>query len=111
MLNTNEFLKRLDNILNSNNIQYTNKMVSYNRGNSENRLKSLEENIINIVFNKETEFAYQQEFRGFVENSDVEDHLMLLKMELSDITMIIPTKDLINLKINLNFKIKKMIVK
>ena len=59
MLNTNEFLKRLDNIFKSNNIQYINKMVSYNRGNSENRLQSLEENIINIVFNKETKFAYQ----------------------------------------------------
>lgn len=108
MLNTNEFLKRLDNILKSNNIQYINKMVSYNRGNSENRLQSLKENEINIVFNKETEFAYQQEFRVFVENCDVEDHLKLLKMDLSDITMIIPTKDLINLKINLNFKIRKI---
>ena len=33
---------------------------------------------------------------------------MKLKMDLSDIAMIIPTKDLINLKINLNFKIRKI---
>lgn len=99
--NPTEFLRRIDAAFKSQELEYVFQKVSYNMGNSVERAKSLHENEINIAFNKDENFAYQQEYRFLIINKAVEDHLIVHVDSLEDITQLIPTNVLLNLKIEI----------
>lgn len=107
ILNTTEFFRRLDKAFRKKNIKYTKKKISYNNGNHIERIKSIKEDNINIAFNKDCEFSYQQEFRILVLNNDVEDHLTVNIGDLQDISKIIPTKELVKYYFRYTFDFKE----
>lgn len=99
--NTNEFINRLKAALEKDHYTYRFDRVKYNPGNSIDRVQSVQRNFESIVFNKESDFAYQQEWRLFVTNKEVEDHLCVDIGDISDITVLVETDALVN-----NYKIK-----
>lgn len=56
----------------------------------------------NIAFNKDAaDFSYQQEFRFLVTNRPVEDHLSVSIEDLHDISIIVPTDEFLQYRIQL----------
>lgn len=96
-----EAINRINQSLTEKNYSYKSGLISYNKGNSENRLQSLFSNPINIVFNKELDFDYQQEFRYIITNTPVADHCIVKVKDMSDISTIIPTKKLVQTRISI----------
>lgn len=96
------FIKQIEDILNKTEVKYIWKRVQYNDGNSPERIKSIMENNYNIIFSKEKNYEYQQEYRLFVINKEVEDHFIVNVGDLSDFTKIISTKELMNYKMEYN---------
>lgn len=102
ILDTDEFLTRVDKAFCQENISYMKSCVSYNQGNCIERVNSILSNRDNIAFNKDAaDFSYQQEFRFLVTNRPVEDHLSLFIGDLHDITKIVPTDELLKYRIEL----------
>ena len=93
ILDTDEFIKRISSVFTRNGIIYRYGLISYNTGNSEDRIKSIFQNSSNIVFNKDLIFNYQQEFRILITNRAVEDHFEIDGVDLSDISKIYQTKE------------------
>lgn len=102
ILDTDEFLTRVDKAFCQENISYMKSCVSYNQGNCIERVNSILSNRDNIAFNKDAaDFSYQQEFRFLVTNRPVEEHLSLFIGDLHDITKIVPTDELLKYRIEL----------
>ena len=99
--NTNEFLNRLKVALEKNQCTYRYESVNYNLGNSIYRVQSVQKGIESIVFNKESDYAYQQEWRLLITNKEVEDHFCIDIGDISDITVLMETDELVK-----NYKIK-----
>ena len=95
-----EFFARIDKAFQRQSIIYKKDYVKYNDGNSVNRVGSIMTDWDNIAFNKSaTDFDYQQEFRFLVSNRSVEDHLSIPIDDLHDITKIISTDELKQIRI------------
>ena len=95
-----EFFARIDKAFQRQSIIYKKDYVKYNDGNSVNRVGSIMTDWDNIAFNKSaTDFDYQQEFRFLVLNRSVEDHLSIPIDDLHDITKIISTDELKQIRI------------
>lgn len=101
--NTSEFISRITNRLNEDGVSYRFGLVDYNIGNSKERAEAIFHDPINIAFNKdEREFAYQQEYRLIITNHPVEDHYIFNVGDLSDLSMLMRTDDLLtNYAINI----------
>lgn len=102
ILDTDEFLMRVDKAFCQENIDYMKGRVLYNQGNCIERVNSILSNRDNVAFNKDAaDFSYQQEFRFLVMNRPVEDHLSIPIGDLHDITKIVPTDELLQYRIEL----------
>jgi hypothetical protein len=97
VVDAEKFIKQITAKLKEEEIIYIWKLVQYNDGNSPERIEFIKENNCNIAFNKEkSDYEYQQEYRLFIINQEVEDHFIIDVGDLSDFTKIISTKQLIN---------------
>lgn len=96
-------ISRITNHLNEDGVSYRFGLVDYNLGNSKERAEAIFHDPINIAFNKdEREFAYQQEYRLIITNHPVEDHYIFNVGDLSDLSMLMRTDDLLtNYAINI----------
>ena len=102
ILDTDEFLMRVNKAFCLENISYIKNCVSYNQGNCNERVNSILSNRDNIAFNKDAaDFSYQQEFRLLVTNRPVEDHLSISIGDIHDISKIVPTDELLQYRIEL----------
>lgn len=100
VLDPEEFFVRIDKAFQRQGIIYKKGYVIYNDGNSVNRVGAIMSDWDNIAFNKRaTDFDYQQEFRFLVMNRSVEDHLSIPIDDLHDITKIISTDELKQIRI------------
>ena len=93
---TSEFISRITTRLNEDGVSYRLGLVNYNIGNSKERAEAIFQDPINIAFNKdEREFAYQQEYRLIITNHPVEDHYIIEVGDLSDLSILMRTDDLL----------------
>ena len=99
--NTEEFLNRLKTTIEKNQCKYRFQRVNYNSGNSIDRIQSVQSGIESIVFNKESDYAYQQEWRLLITNKEVDDFFCVDIGDISDISVLMTTDELIN-----SYKIK-----
>lgn len=100
IMDTNSFLQRMKAAFESEGIEYLLRKVLYNTGNSREKAETILQDSRNIAFNKDADnFAYQQELRFLITNRPVEDHLIVHMDSLEDITKLIPTSALLDLRI------------
>ncbi|MBR2498747.1 MAG: hypothetical protein IKB67_03445 [Clostridia bacterium] len=93
--NTNEFFKRIENTFKKRGIDYFRDLVSYYDYNNIQQLKEIQANNPRIAFWKRQKYAFQQEYRFFA-HTEVEDNLTLDIGDVSDISQVLPTEQLLN---------------
>ena len=87
-------------------IGFSRDFVQYYSSNSFEHLKQVQEDNSRIAFWKRQKYAYQQEYR-WLADTEVDDFLSIDIGDISDITELIKTTDLLNLYIQIDFKIKE----
>lgn len=87
-------------------IGFSRDFVQYYSSNNLEHLKQVQEDNSRIAFWKRQKYAYQQEYR-WLAHTEVDDFLSIDIGDISDITELIKTTDLLNLYIQIDFKIKE----
>lgn len=103
--NNNKFIERINNGFLSKNIEYSKDSVQYYGCNNLKRLQQIQDDNSRIAFWKRQKYAYQQEYR-FLAHIEVDDFLSVDIGDISDITQLIKTKDLLNTYLEVNFQEK-----
>ena len=105
--NADEFFKRIDLAFNKRGIAYCRDLVSYYDGNNIQHLKEVQVNNSRIAFWKRQKYAFQQEYRFFA-FTEVEDNLTLDIGDISDISQILTTEQLLNTYMEATCTIKEI---
>lgn len=103
--NGNEFVKRIKEGLLANNIGYSRDFVQYYGFNNLEHLTQVQIDNSRIAFWKREKYMYQQEYR-FLAHTEVDDHLSINIRDISDITQIITTEQLLNTYFKIGFQVK-----
>lgn len=101
----NEFVERVKNGLLNAGYGYTRDFVQYHDGNILQHMQEVAKDDMRIAFWKRQKYAYQQEYR-ILAHVQVEDHLCVDIGDLSDITQLVPTSDLLKTYIEVSFKVQ-----
>ena len=101
----NEFVERVKNGLLNAGYGYTRDFVQYHDGNILQHMQEVAKDDMRIAFWKRQKYAYQQEYR-ILAHAQVEDHLCVDIGDLSDITQLVPTSDLLKTYIEVSFKVQ-----
>lgn len=104
ILDTRTFINKILTAAQSQNLECLCKKVLYDEGNSVDKAYYIMSDKSNIAFSKRKSFEYQQEYRFLIKNYEVEDHLCLNIGDISMISKIMSTKELLNLRIELTQK-------
>ena len=104
--NTNEFFNRVDLAFKKRGISYCRDLVSYYDGNIIQHLKEVQANNSRIAFWKRQKYAFQQEYRFFA-YTEVADNLTLDIGDISDISQVLTTEQLLNTYMEAICTIKK----
>ena len=91
----------------ANNIGYSRDFVSYYGFNNVDHLKQIQKDNLRIAFWKRQKYEYQQEYR-LVAHTEVDDYLCVEIGDISDITEIMKTKQLLNTYLEVTFSVKPM---
>ena len=105
--NADEFFNRVKDALLANNIGYSRDFVSYYGFNNVDHLKQIQKDNLRIAFWKRQKYEYQQEYR-LVAHTEVDDYLCVEIGDISDITEIMKTEQLLNTYLEVTFSIKPM---
>lgn len=101
-----EFIRRIEKGLKAEgSTHYTSKIVQYYRPNDFAYFKDVHENLLNVAFWKRESFAFQQEFRILI-HKEVTDHLRVNIGDISDISKLFRTEDLLNSQISIVFDVQ-----
>lgn len=98
-----EFIRRIKNRINEMGLDLLHHSISYYNSNedSANLWFSLMNGMHNIAFWKDSEYAYQQEYRFLIKNDNIkDDHLVIDIGNIEDISKVIKTDQLFKLKFN-----------
>ena len=104
--NGDEFVERVKKGMLNQGIGFSRDFVQYYSSNNLEHLKQVQEDNSRIAFWKRQKYAYQQEYR-WLAHTEVDDFLSIDIGDISDITELIKTTDLLNLYIQIDFKIKE----
>lgn len=103
--NRDEFIKRVKDGLLKAGYRFSDSRVQYYGFNNIEHVKQVLENNERIAFWKRDKYSYQQEYRFFI-HSYVDDHLSVDIGDISDITEIFKTEELLNMYFEAQFKVK-----
>lgn len=104
--NGNEFVERIKKGLLAENIGFTHDFVQYYSFNNLEHIKQVTSDNSRIAFWKREKYAYQQEYR-FIAHTAVDDHLIVNIGDISDITQIVNTRDLLGTYLEISFVVKE----
>ena len=104
--NGNEFVKRVKDGLLKAGYGFTRDYVQYHGFNNLEHLKQVQKDNSRIAFWKREKYSYQQEYR-FLVHDFVDDHLSVDIGDISDITDIVKTEELLNTYLEIQFKVKQ----
>lgn len=105
--NGNEFIKRVKDGLLKSGYGFTRDHVQYYGFNNIEHLKQVQKDNLRIAFWKRDKYAYQQEYR-FLIHDYVEDNLSIDIGDISDITDLLKTEELLNTYFEVQFKVKSI---
>lgn len=105
--NGNEFVRRVKEGLLKAGYGFTRDFVQYYGFNNIEHLKQVQKNNSRIAFWKRDKYSYQQEYR-FLIHDFVDDYLSVEIGDISDISALLKTKELLNTYIKIQFKVKPM---
>lgn len=103
--NGNEFFKRVKKGLLDEGYGFERDIVQYYKSNNLEHLEQVQMNNSSIAFWKREKYSYQQEYR-LLAHTKVDDHLSVDIGDISDITQLLKTKDLLNLYVETTFKVR-----
>ena len=103
--NGNEFVDRVKNCLLNAGYGYTRDHVQYHDGNTLQHIREIAKEDMRIAFWKRQKYAYQQEYR-ILAHAQVEDHLCVDIGDISDITQLLSTSDLLSTCFEVSFKVQ-----
>lgn len=101
-----EFVERVKKGMLNQGIGFTRDFVEYDEFNNIEHVRQVQENNSRIAFWKRKKYDYQQEYR-WLAHTEVDDFLSIDIGDISDITELIKTADLLNMYFELNLKIEK----
>lgn len=104
--NGDEFVERIKRGLLSQNIGYTRDFVQYYGFNNLEHLKQVQNDNSRIAFWKRQKYAYQQEYR-FIAHTEVDDFLSIDIGDISDITQLVNTEELLNTYTEAKYHLKE----
>lgn len=104
--NGNEFVKRVKDGLLKAGYGFTRDYVQYHGFNNLEHLKQVQKDNSRIAFWKREKYSYQQEYR-FLVHDFVDDHLSVDIGDISNITDIVKTEELLNTYLEIQFKVKQ----
>lgn len=104
MIDYPKFIQRVKDGLNSANIEYIEGQVWYYEPNDSDYFKAVHNDHLEAVFWKQKSYAFQQEFR-ILALKKVNDHLAIDIGDISDISLLFKTQDLLNLQIDFVFDV------
>lgn len=102
-----EFVKRVTKGMLKQGIGFSRDLVQYYGFNNIEHVKQVQKDNSRIAFWKREKYAYQQEYR-WLAHTEVDDFLSVDIGDISDITQLMKTEDLLNLYLDVNFKIKEI---
>lgn len=102
--NGNEFVKRVKQGLLAENIGFTRDIVQYYGSNNLENIKQVTSNNSRIAFWKREKYAYQQEYR-FIAHTEVDDYLIVNIGDISDISNIVNTRDMLGTYLEISFAV------
>lgn len=102
---TKEFFDRVKNSLRKSGYKFTQDYIQYYENNSIEYIRQVQADSYKIAFWKRDKYSYQQEYRFLIYN-DVEDFLSVQIGDISDITEIKSTAEILNTLVEAKFKIK-----
>lgn len=100
--NGDEFLKRVKKALLAHNIGFSRDSVSYYGFNNIEHIKQIQNDNSRIAFWKRQKYDYQQEHR-FVLHTEVDDFLSIDIGDISDITQLMKTEELLNTYLKVDY--------
>ncbi len=103
--NGNEFFDRVNKALLSKGYGYTRNLVKYYNFNNVEQLKEINDDNLQVVFWKRQKYSYQQEYRLLIHHF-VDDHFSVDIGDISDITCLLKTEQLLNTYFEVKFKVK-----
>lgn len=104
--NGDEFIKRVKEGLSKAGYGFTRDHVQYYGFNNIEHLKQIQKDNLRIAFWKREKYAYQQEYR-FLIHDYVDDFLSVDIGDISDITDLLKSEELLNTYVKIQFKVKK----
>ena len=104
--NGDEFVERVKKGMLNAGIGYTRDFVKYYGFNNIEHIRQVQKDNSRIAFWKREKYAYQQEYR-FLAHTEVDDFLSIDIGDISDITELVKTTDLLNTYLEIDFKIKE----
>ena len=107
--NGDEFIKRVERTFLAQGITFTRGRVNYYDQNYLQHFREINENGYRIAFWKKEIFEYQQEYRIFAFETEVDDHLEVDIGDLSDITMIISKEQALDLCLEIEYSVKEKV--
>ena len=106
--NADEFFNRVKQALLSQDIGYSRDLVSYYGFNSVEHMKQIQKDNLRIAFWKRQKYEYQQEYR-LVAHTEVDDYLSIEIGDISDISEIVKSEQLLNTYLEVNFSVKPVV--
>lgn len=99
LFNTAEFIRRVENRLKADDIEYVENRVQYYEPNDFDYFKDTHSDSLSAAFWKRRSYSFQQEFRILL-HKRVNDHLRISIGDISDISQIFKATDLLNSQID-----------
>jgi len=106
--NGDEFINRVKKALILENVGFTRDYVKYYEVSTLQQLQEIHEDNLRIAFWKREKYAYQQEYR-FICHAEVDDNLIVNIGDISDISQMMKTEELLNTYIDVRFVVKEPI--
>lgn len=105
--NGDEFVNRVKKGLLDAGYEFTRDYVQYYAFNNVEHLKQVQKDNSRIAFWKRNKYSYQQEYR-FLVHDFVDDYLSVDIGDISDITQLLRTEELLNTYLEITFKVKEV---
>lgn len=106
--NGDEFLERVKMRFLNSGYSFTRSLVQYYEGNALEHLREVKKDNKRIEFWKREKYSYQQEYR-FLIHDFVDDNLSVDIGDISDITDLLKTEELLNTYVEVTFKTKDIL--
>lgn len=103
--NADEFFNRVKKALLLQDIGYSRDLVSYYGFNNVEHMKQIQKDNLRIAFWKRQKYEYQQEYR-LVAHTEVDDFLSIEIGDISDISEIVKSEQLLNTYLEVSFSVK-----